>query len=328
MGIYDQTKEFARKYVLPIAEEIDEDKLAATPVFAELSRHGYFSLLIPACYGGQGKGLAEHTSVCIALSESSPTIGLCYMMHNVALNIINVYGSKELQQKIYADIIEKNVFLSLAYSELNSATYFYQTEPAADAKEHNAILNGSKHIIAAANGAAYYLVFTTKRDDNAVTSWVIPKNAQGLSCLDGCGDHANRQNNISCSLNINNLPISDFYRVGKDEQDPLQMLTAVAPFFITGLAAVYTGLCLDAHELTTVKHADARHISKMDTLQVHSADICTKAAPAKVFASQAFIELSTIGAKMRATMLSMKMPALPKVPNFLPASPNNICYHD
>lgn len=46
-----------------------------------------------------GLTLKEHAEVCMALAESSASAGLCYMMSNVAVNCLNLFGSYQLKQK-------------------------------------------------------------------------------------------------------------------------------------------------------------------------------------------------------------------------------------
>ncbi len=65
-----------------------------------------------------GLTLKEHAEVCMALAESSASAGLCYMMSNVAVNCLNLFGSYQLKQKIFSDIVQNKTFAALAYSEL------------------------------------------------------------------------------------------------------------------------------------------------------------------------------------------------------------------
>ncbi|MEX4589934.1 acyl-CoA/acyl-ACP dehydrogenase [Haemophilus influenzae] len=95
--------------------------------FKELGKAGWFSLLIPKEYGGMGLTLKEHAEVCMALAESSASAGFCYMMSNVAVNCLNLFGSYQLKQKIFSDIVQNKTFAALAYSELGTGTHFYSS---------------------------------------------------------------------------------------------------------------------------------------------------------------------------------------------------------
>lgn len=74
-----------------------------------------------------GLTLKEHAEVCMALAESSASAGLCYMMSNVAVNCLNLFGSYQLKQKIFSDIVQNKTFAALAYSELGTGTHFYSS---------------------------------------------------------------------------------------------------------------------------------------------------------------------------------------------------------
>ena len=49
---YKEAREFAKKYIDPIAKEIDEQERFPEEVFKELGKAGYFKLMIPTELGG------------------------------------------------------------------------------------------------------------------------------------------------------------------------------------------------------------------------------------------------------------------------------------
>lgn len=46
----------------------------------------------------------------MALAEENPSVGLCYMMHNVALMCVLTHGTPEMKDKICKDVISNKAF--------------------------------------------------------------------------------------------------------------------------------------------------------------------------------------------------------------------------
>lgn len=64
---YNEAREFAKKYIDPIAKEIDEQERFPEEVFKELGKAGYFKLMIPTELGGLGKDMQEHAEACVGV---------------------------------------------------------------------------------------------------------------------------------------------------------------------------------------------------------------------------------------------------------------------
>ena len=85
------------------------------------------------------------------------------------------------------------------------------------------------------------------------------------------------------------------------------MLNVVAPFFITGLAAVYSGVCMKLNELA-IEHAknrvypDGKSLSTLDRIQAHLSTIYTKAIASKMLTLEA-AKAGTIGAEDALTKI-------------------------
>ena len=129
---YNEALEFAKKHVAPYAKETDENAAFPVETFKEMGKAGYFKLIIPTELGGLGKGIVEHQEAVLAFAKYCPTAGLCYMMHNVALNCVLANATEETKKAICKDVVENEVFLALAYSEFGTGTHFYLPEVKAE----------------------------------------------------------------------------------------------------------------------------------------------------------------------------------------------------
>jgi alkylation response protein AidB-like acyl-CoA dehydrogenase len=282
---YEDAKKFAGQFLLPYSAETDVKGVFPKESFQKMGENGYFKLLIPQEKGGLGKDIRDHADVCMAFSESSATAGLCYMMHNVALMCVLNYGSEKLKAEICADIIENKRFLALAYSEFGTGTHFYLPEIKARAEGDKFVFNGVKSMVTSAENASYYLVLAPS-DQGGIDNWIFPLDTKGLSFQLELWDGLGMRGNASCPMKLDNAVLDAFYRIGSEGSGMEQVLSVVAPYFIIGLASVYTGICLNLLEITAEYskkrvYPDGRALCGIETVQVHLAGIYTKASAAK-----------------------------------------------
>ena len=134
--------------------------------------------------------------------------------------------------------------------------------------------------------------------------------------------------NVSCQMELNDVVLDKSYRIGEEGTGVDQVFNVVAPYFVTGLAAVYTGVCqailAEAVEHSTNrKYPTGKSLSEIETVQIHLAkiysqtnaailsteeaaraavegkeDALAKILAARIFASEAAIELARIGMRI------------------------------
>ena len=179
--LYEKAREFAAKFIDPVEKELDENATFPSEIFKKLGEQGFLSLLIPQKYGGAGAGIEEHAQVCAALAQSSASVGLCYMMNNVALNCIAAHAGEDVKAEIFADVVKNGKFAALAYSELGTGTHFYFSDTTSRFEGDKAILNGLKSMVTSGSYASYYLVLAQSNDASQIDNWIIPSNSTGLS---------------------------------------------------------------------------------------------------------------------------------------------------
>ncbi len=328
MKTYELAREFALEHILPYSKESDEKAEFPVKSFEEMGKAGYFKLMIPEQFGGQGKSIVEHSEVCRAFAQSNATAGLCYMMHNVALMCISTYGSDELKERIFKDVVENNKFLALAYSEIGTGTHFYIPEIKAQFDEKTATFNGVKSMVTSAKQASYYLILTPSDKEGGVDNWVVPLETEGLSFDQNTWNGLGMRGNVSCQMKMDNIKLCRKLRIGEAGKGVEQVFSVVAPYFIVGLASVYTGICQNVLEEATShsmgrKYSTGKSLSEIETVQIHlakiysmtnaaiygtkeaaraagqgEADALAKILSARIFASESAIETARIGMRI------------------------------
>lgn len=303
--VYQAAKEFANSYIAPYTDQTDRDARFPEESFKELGVKGFFNLLIPEEYGGFGKGLEEHAQACQAFAETCSTTALCYMMHNVAVMCLVTHGSDELKKRVFTDIVENGKFMALAYSEFGTGTHFYKPEMATEVNGDLTTFNGKKSMVTSASHASYYLVLAPSVEEGKINNWVIPLEAEGLSFEMSGWQGLGMRGNSSCPMNVDHVTLNSSYRIGVEGSGEEQVFNVVAPFFITGLAAVYGGTAQHMFEVasshaTNRKYPDGSSLAHIETVQIHLGNIYKQAAAAKAMT----MEAARAGAKGEADALA------------------------
>lgn len=291
-NVYQKGKDFAKSYILPYTEWTDKESKFPEESFKKLGEKGFLKLLIPIEYGGLGKGLEEHAQACLAFAETCTTTALCYMMHNVALMCVLTHGSDELKNRIFNDIVENGNFMALAYSEFGTGTNFYIPEMTAEVYGDNTTFNGVKSMVTSATYASYYLVLAPSIEEGKINNWVFPLETKGLSFDLSKWDGFGLRGNSSCPMHIDHVTLDSSFRIGAEGSGEEQVFNVVAPFFVTGLGAVYSGTAMHMFEIACNHAVDRQYpdgstLSNIETIQVHIGNIYKNAAATKAITLEA-----------------------------------------
>lgn len=277
--LYETAKDFGKKYLLPEAKEVDIKGIFPREGVKALRENGYFGLVIPTEYGGQGKGVVEHAEVCTALAESCASASLCYMMSNVGAYCLSLYASEELKREILPKVASGEIILGLAYSESGSGTHFYKPEMTEEPHEGYSILNGRKSFVTTAREADYYLTITKSVVDGAINLWLIPANSEGLSFDEAGWNGVGLRGNVSEPMYLNNTKVDHFYKIdGNGDGDRL--------IFIVGLASACAGISMaiadEAINYTTSrKYNDGKSLAEIETVETRLGDLYSRAYAAR-----------------------------------------------
>lgn len=240
---YQKAQEFAQRVIAPRADEIDQTDEFPKDVFDALADEGFMKLIVPVEYGGLGKGYLEHAEVVMALSEVSGTVGICYFQHNTTIFEVKAVGSEALKEEVFNGVVKDHKICALACSEFGTGCHFYSCETTAERLANGKTkINGTKSMVTMATYASWYCIDCQAVGTEGISQWLIPANLDGLSFRPedwhGFGMHGN----ISCPMVMDDIEVPEMYRYGSEGEGVDQILNIVAPPFILGLAALYTGI--------------------------------------------------------------------------------------
>lgn len=318
-NLYNEMLEFAKSNIAPYTNTVDSEAKFPKESFETIKNKKLTGLLVPKEYGGMGLGIYEHTQTILAFANYCATTALCYMMHNVATNTLATYGSDELKKEILPKIANGEVMLALAYSESGTGTHFYIPEIKVEKDEDSLKMNGRKSFVTSAQYADYYLIDANSVEADGLDNWIVSKDLAGITFEHSAWNGLGMRGNASCPMHLKDVKIDSFYRIGDAGTGLEQIMNSVGPFFIIGLAAVYSGVALNACNTITQysmsrKYSDDSSLCNIPTVQNHLADIYTKATSAKFFtlsAAKSVVEndpealANVIAARLNASKLAV-----------------------
>ncbi|OCL86038.1 Acyl-CoA dehydrogenase [Aliarcobacter thereius] len=288
-NLYDEMLDFAKKNIAPFTDAVDNEARFPLESFEAIKDKRITGLLVPKEFGGMGLGFYEHTQTILAFANHCATTALCYMMHNVATNCLVAHGNEELKNEFLPKIANGEIMLALAYSESGTGTHFYIPEIEVTKDENNILnMNGRKSFVTSAQYADYYLIDANSFDSEGLDNWIVSKDLNGITFEHNSWNGLGMRGNASCPMILDNVKIDKKFRIGEAGNGLEQIMNTVGPFFIMGLAAVYSGVALNACNTITLysmnrKYSDNSALCNIPTVQNHLADIYTKATGAKYF---------------------------------------------
>ncbi|WP_072520143.1 acyl-CoA dehydrogenase family protein [Gemella massiliensis] len=277
--LYNTAKEFGKTHLLPEAKDVDIKGRFPKEGIQALRDAGYFGLVIPTKYGGQGKGVLAHAEVCTGLAESCASASLCYMMSNVGSYCLSLYASEELKQEILPKVASGEIILGLAYSETGSGTHFYKPDMTEEPHDGYSILNGKKSFVTTAREADYYLTITKSIVDGTINLWLVPADSNGLTFDEAGWNGVGLRGNVSEQMYLKDTKVDHFYKIdGNGDGDRL--------IFVVGLASACAGISMaiadEAVRYTTSrKYTSGKSLAEIETVETHLGDLYSRAYAAR-----------------------------------------------
>ena len=284
---YKWAKELSDKYIKPVAEEIDEKGKFPKEIFDKIKEEGFFKVLVPVEFGGEGAGPEAQAYITQAFAEGAATVGLGYTMHNVALKFVLTFANEELKKFIISEVVENNKMLSLARSEFESGVHVFKSDIKLEEFEDYSIVNGVKSMITSANYADYYLISVPKNSKGEMKNWLVPRTSEGLSFKESDWKGIGMKGNNSCPMIMENIKLDNKYGIKicrKTNPQPYEVNLDVI-YFMTGLAGVYSGVYYSLYE-SALNHAKNRKygensLADIEAIQIHLSKLYTNVISAK-----------------------------------------------
>lgn len=237
MSYREKLSEAIADVIQPNARLVDREGKFPRDGIDTLGRAGILGLTVPAASGGGGQGLAEAADVVEQVAEACGSTAMILMMHFAATAALAAHGPGP----VLADIAAGRHLSTLAFSEAGSRSHFWAPVSSARADGSSVILDAHKSWVTSAGQADSY-VWSSRplADDGAMTLWLVPSDAAGLSSpaeFDGLGLRGNASNPVTAT----SVRVSPDARLGADGAGLDIAFGVILPYFLVLNAAASIG---------------------------------------------------------------------------------------
>ena len=182
-------REFAAKYVDPIAVEIDENSRHPAELFKKLAEGDWLGMPIPIEYGGAGADYLTHIVAVEELSRSCASTGFTVSIHvGIASMLILLFGNEEQKKKYLVPLAKGQNLGAFVLTEPGAGTDVMAATTTAILDGNDYVLNGTKTFTSNGPTGGTYLVFawTDKAAGRkGMSAFVIPRETPGMKA----GEH-------------------------------------------------------------------------------------------------------------------------------------------
>ncbi|MBF0243635.1 MAG: acyl-CoA dehydrogenase family protein [Desulfamplus sp.] len=286
-------REFARREILPIAKEIDEEQRFPWEVIDKMAALGYFGIQAPKELGGVGMDTVSYIIIIEELSKASASLGLCLSVHNsVALYPILKFGNKSQHEQFVPDLATGKKIGAFCLTEPNAGSDASAIEATAIKSSDYYIVNANKAFVTNGGVAQTCLIFA-KTDQSAgakgISVIIAQKGSVGFVVGEGENLSGMRANPV-CSIRLNECKIDKSNLLGKEGQG-LKIALAALDTGRIGIAAQAVGISQGALE-EGIKYAKERiqfnvPIAKHQSIQNMIADMGTQVESARLMVYRA-----------------------------------------
>jgi butyryl-CoA dehydrogenase len=328
--IQDMAKDFAERSVRPVAMEIDRTGEFPFELAREMGRLGYFGLPYPPNYGGVGAGYIGYALVIEQLSSASMVAGAIIGVNGLAEEAIFRYGSEEQKQKFLVPLT-KGAISSLAFTEPATGSDPRAIETRARPEGDEYIITGQKQFIALSPASQVAVVFA-KDETERVSAFIVATSSPGYTLRKSCETMGVRGLAPSV-IYLDDVRVPKENLLGEKSRGYGIMLEAISVGKL-GVAAEAVGVGQGAlglsinyarerkaygtpiTDLLTIKWLLAEMASRVEAsrwltyrtafVRDQGTDIMKEAAIAKLFASQAVVDVTRMAMQVHGAYGYMK----------------------
>jgi butyryl-CoA dehydrogenase len=177
-------REFAGKYVDPIAAEIDENSRHPAELFKKLAEGDWLGMPIPVEYGGAGADYLTHVVAVEELSRSCASTGFTVSIHvGIASMLILLFGNEDQKKKYLIPLARGQNLGAFVLTEPGAGTDVMAATTTAVADGNDYVINGTKTFTSNGPTGGTYLVFawTDKAAGRkGMSTFIVPRDASGM----------------------------------------------------------------------------------------------------------------------------------------------------
>ena len=302
-AIQETAREFARREVDPIVDEIDESQKFPREVIRKAGELGFLGIIFPEEYGGAGLGYVEYVLVVTELSRIDPSVGISIAAHNsLCSNHIYKFGSEEQKQRWLVPLAKGEKIGAWSLTEPGAGSDAAGTRTRAERVDGGWVLNGAKTFTTHGSVGDTCVVFAVTDPNGTrghnISAFVLDKGMEGFRP----GKKENKlgiRASDTAEVVMENCFVSEDRLLGKEGEGFKQALQILDGGRIS-IAALGLGTAIGAYD-TALAYAKEREqfgkpISQFQAIQFALAEMATRIAAAQILTFAA-AEAADRGAK-------------------------------
>jgi alkylation response protein AidB-like acyl-CoA dehydrogenase len=257
----DTARQIAGEILAPRASDYDREGRFSTDAVRALGSAGLFGLLIPAEYGGAGRGPRDFARVITAIAEADASVAMVLLMHTLAANVVASAPDRQPFAPTLRAMAEGGHLSTLAFSEAGSRSHFWAPVSRAESLNGSGVrISATKSWVTSAGQAASYVVSTLSPLASGPTDstlYLVAADTPGLS-VSGPWDGLGLRANASAPMHLDGCVVPPAMRLTAEGAGFQAMLSTVLPLFNLGSACVALGLCRATVKATITHLTSAR----------------------------------------------------------------------
>jgi alkylation response protein AidB-like acyl-CoA dehydrogenase len=288
-AIQETAREFARREVDPIVDEIDESQKFPREVIRKAGELGFLGIIFPEEYGGAGLGYTEYVIIVTELSRVDPSVGISIAAHNsLCSNHIYKFGSEEQKQRWLVPLAKGEKIGAWSLTEPGAGSDAAGTRSRAERVDGGWLLNGAKTFTTHGSVGDTCVVFAVT-DPNGprghnISAFVLDKGMEGFRP----GKKENKlgiRASDTAEVVMENCFVSEDRLLGKEGDGFVQALQILDGGRIS-IAALGLGTAIGAFD-TALAYSKEREqfgkpISQFQAIQFALAEMATRIAAAQI----------------------------------------------
>jgi butyryl-CoA dehydrogenase len=321
-------RKYAEQRLALAAVEMDRTGEFPLDIAGEMAALQFFGLEIPSEYGGAGLDTVSYAMVIEEISRVNGAMGLCVAVHNgVAASPVHMFGNEEQFERFLIPLASGRTIGTFCLTEPNAGSDASSLETGAVREGDEYVLNGNKVFVTNGGVSGINLIFGRVLPDHKGKNFavfIVESHRKGLE-KGPSEDLMGMRGNPVCPISLNDCRVPVENRLGGEGEGLKIALSALNGGRI-GIAAQALGIAQGALDVS-IRYAKERHqfgrpISGFGAIQGFLADMGTRveaarllvyrasdlrdkgldhvseSAMAKLFASEAAVEVTKLGVQI------------------------------
>lgn len=181
----DTAREFARKRLRGIAEELDANAEMPAELLQETAELGFFGLLAPEEFGGLGADTLSYALCIEEISKACAALAITISVHNsLTIKAIELYGTDAQKQEYLPKLAAGEIIGAYSLSEPESGTDAGSLKCQAIPHGNDYVFNGTKSWVTSAKYAGLIVVFALTdpaKGSKGISAILVPPGIAGMS---------------------------------------------------------------------------------------------------------------------------------------------------